>query len=112
MDFMTAVKTCLGKYVTFAGRATRPEYWYFALFSFVASLIAALIGALIGTGHVLDTLVNLALFLPGLAAAVRRLHDTDRTGWWCLIGLVPIVGIIVLIVFLCQKGTEGANRFA
>jgi uncharacterized membrane protein YhaH (DUF805 family) len=112
MDFMTAVKTCLAKYVTFAGRATRPEYWYFALFSVVASLIVAVVDALIGTGHVLASLVNLALFLPGLAAAVRRLHDTDRTGWWCLIGLVPIVGIIVLIVLLCQKGTEGANRFA
>jgi uncharacterized membrane protein YhaH (DUF805 family) len=112
MDFMTAVKTCLGKYVTFTGRATRPEYWYFVLFSFVASLIAAVVDALIGAGHVLASLVNLALFLPELAAAVRRLHDSDRTGWWCLIGLVPIVGVIVLIVFLCQKGTEGANRFA
>ncbi|WP_455430719.1 DUF805 domain-containing protein [Phytohabitans flavus] len=56
-------------------------------------------------------LLNLALFLPGLAVAVRRLHDTDRTGWWVLIALVPIVGFIVLLVFFLMDGTPGPNRF-
>jgi uncharacterized membrane protein YhaH (DUF805 family) len=112
MDFMTAVKTCFAKYATFTGRAIRSEYWWFALFTFGASLIATLIDVMLGLPSILSTLVNLALLLPGIAVGVRRLHDTDRSGWWWLIVLVPGVGIIVLIVFMCLEGTEGANRFA
>ena len=111
MDFMTAVKTCFAKYATFEGRAIRSEYWWFALFAFGASLIASLIGGAIGAGNVLSVLVNLALLLPGIAVGVRRLHDTDRSGWWWLIVFVPVVGFIVLIVFMCLEGTEGANRY-
>jgi uncharacterized membrane protein YhaH (DUF805 family) len=62
-------------------------------------------------GSVLSGLASLALFLPSLAVAVRRLHDTDRTGWWVLIGLVPLIGWIIYLVFMCQRGTEGPNRF-
>ncbi|HYJ26876.1 MAG TPA: DUF805 domain-containing protein [Nocardioides sp.] len=108
MDFMTAVRTCLSKYVGFSGRARRSEYWYFALFSFLVSLATSIIDAIIGTdydgattGGLINTVAGLALFLPSLAVAVRRLHDTDRSGWWILIGLIPIIGWILLIVWFC-----------
>lgn len=108
MDFMTAVRTCLSKYVDFSGRARRSEYWYFALFTFLAGIVTNILDSIVGTdydgatsGGLLNTLVSLALFLPGLAAGVRRLHDTDRSGWWILIGLIPIVGWILIIVWFC-----------
>jgi uncharacterized membrane protein YhaH (DUF805 family) len=69
-----------------------------------------MINAQIG-GSLLSSLGSLALFLPTLAVAVRRLHDTDRTGWWILIGLIPLIGWIIYLVFMCQRGTEGPNRF-
>ena len=114
MDFVTAVKTCLGKYATFSGRASRPEYWYFILFCTIASLIAMVLDAAIAgrTGFSpISLIVNIGLFLPTWAVFFRRLHDTDRSGWWWLLALVPLVGVIVLIVFLSQRGTEGPNRF-
>ncbi len=108
MDFMTAVRTCLSKYVDFSGRARRSEYWYFALFSFLVSLAASIVDAVIGTdydgaasGGLIQTVASLALFLPSLAVGIRRLHDTDRSGWWILIGLIPIIGWILLIVWFC-----------
>ena len=108
MDFMTAVRTCLSKYVDFSGRARRSEYWYFALFSFLVSLAASIVDAVIGTdydgaasGGLIQTVASLALVLPSLAVGIRRLHDTDRSGWWILIGLIPIIGWILLIVWFC-----------
>jgi uncharacterized membrane protein YhaH (DUF805 family) len=107
MDFMTAVRTCLSKYVDFSGRARRSEYWYFALFNLLVSFVAGFLDAVLGTdydtgsGGLIATVAGLALFLPSLAVGVRRLHDTDRSGWWILIGLIPIVGWILLIVWFC-----------
>lgn len=107
MDFMTAVRTCLSKYVDFSGRARRSEYWYFALFNLIVSIVASIVDSVIGTdydtvsGGIISTIASLALLLPGLAAGVRRLHDTDRSGWWILIGLIPIIGWILLIVWYC-----------
>lgn len=118
MDFMTAVRTCLSKYVDFSGRARRSEYWYFALFSFLVGIVTNVIDAVIGTdydgatsGGLVNTVAGLALFLPTLAAGVRRLHDTDRSGWWILIGLIPIVGWILIIVWFCTDSKAGDNRF-
>jgi len=107
MSFTDAVRTCLSKYVDFSGRARRSEYWWFALFVILAGAVGAILDGLFGTRSDLGTgvvqgLINLALLLPGLAVAVRRLHDTGRTGWWILIGLVPLVGWIVLLVFYVQ----------
>jgi len=107
MDFMTAVRTCLSKYVDFSGRARRSEYWYFALFGFLVGVATTLLDGVLGTsydvgsGGLLNTVGSLALFLPSLAAGVRRLHDTDRSGWWILIGIIPIVGWIILLVWFC-----------
>ena len=117
MDFMTAVRTCLSKYVDFSGRARRSEYWYFALFSFLVSLVTGFVDSILGTdydtgsGGLINTVAGLALFLPGLAAAVRRLHDTDRSGWWVLIGLIPIIGWILIIVWLATDSKAGDNQY-
>jgi len=87
MDFVTAVKTVLiENYVNFQGRAQRSEFWWFALFVFVVSVVLNLVG------EVLGGLFALAVLLPYIAVAVRRLHDVDRTGWWYLLVLIPIIG--------------------
>ncbi|MFG1654444.1 DUF805 domain-containing protein [Micromonospora sp. NPDC049275] len=118
MSFGDAIKSAFSQYVGFKGRARRSEYWWFVLFTFLVILAAAILDNVLGltvgedssTGYI--TLVAyLALLLPTLAVAVRRLHDTDRAGWWLLIGLVPIVGGIVLLVFYVSDSTPGANRF-
>jgi len=117
MSFQDAVRTCLQqKYVDFSGRARRSEYWFFVLFYVIARIVANIIDSIIGTrgflggNGLLGTLLALALLLPGLAVAVRRLHDTGRSGWWVLIGLIPLVGAIVLIVFFVQD-SQGENQY-
>ena len=107
----------LKKYVQFSGRARRKEYWYFVLFNLILTVILALIDVATGTFSkdlrigLLGGIYALAVLLPGLGVGVRRLHDTDRTGWWLLIALVPFIGAIVLIVFFVQDSKPGVNRF-
>lgn len=112
-SFQGAVRTCLTKYATFSGRARRPEFWWFVLFSVLGGFATAVVDmAVFGAGiSPLNGVFNLAMLVPGLAAGARRLHDTDRTGWWQLMWFVPLVGWIVLIVFWAQRETPGANRF-
>jgi uncharacterized membrane protein YhaH (DUF805 family) len=111
MSLPDAVRTCLTKYVDFSGRARRSEYWWFALSIFIVYLVASLLGRAVNAGAILADLVGLGLFLPSLAVAVRRLHDTNRSGWFYLISLIPLVGGIILIVFLCQDSVRGPNRY-
>ena len=105
------------KYAVFSGRARRAEFWYFVLFNvivaFVLALIGGLIGAAIGDGYagILSGIYGLAVIIPTLALWVRRLHDIDRTGWWVLINLIPLVGPIVLLVFALTPGTPGSNQY-
>lgn len=105
MDFFTAVKTCFRKYADFTGRATRPEFWWFVLFIVLADF------GTYAVAHLLWLIFTLAVLLPRIAVAVRRLHDIDRSGWWLPIVFVPLVGWIVLIVWYCQKSDPVANRF-
>ena len=106
---------CIQNYVTFSGRARREEFWMFTLFNFIFSLAIGFIGAAsgtdIGADGVFSVLYSLAVFLPGLSVFVRRMHDINKSGWWFWLGLVPFVGGIVLLVFACTEGTNGANRY-
>ena len=105
MTFQDSIKTCFSKYADFSGRATRSEYWWFILFLFIAGGICSVISP------ILSGVFSLATLLPLLSAASRRLHDTNRTGWWQLIALIPLIGFFVLLFFLVQDsrpadGTE------
>jgi uncharacterized membrane protein YhaH (DUF805 family) len=107
----------LKKYAVFSGRARRAEYWYFVLFNLIVVIVLSGIDALLGTFNVvqgvglLSGIYSLAVLIPTLAVTVRRLHDIDRTGWWILINLIPLVGTIVLLVFAVTDGTPGSNRY-
>ena len=110
MNFNQAVITAFSKYAVFTGRASRPEFWWFALFNVMVAIAATIVDATIGI-ELFSIAAGLALLLPGLGVAVRRLHDTDRTGWWVLIGIIPIIGLVVLIIFYATPGTPGANEY-
>lgn len=115
MDFWEAVRSGFSHYVKFDGRASRPAFWWWVLFSFLVYFAASIIDEAVlgssGGSQTLMVLVYVVLFLPSLSVAIRRLHDTDRSGWWVLIGLIPIVGAIVLIIFYLGKSYEASNRF-
>ena len=117
MTFQEAVRSVLSNYATFSGRAPRSEFWWWVLAALIAMLAAGLLDGLLLPAAVeqgykpVSTLLALAIVLPNLAVTVRRLHDTDRTGWWVLLGLVPVIGLLVLLWFYIQKGSEGANRY-
>ncbi|NTU43152.1 MAG: DUF805 domain-containing protein [Nitrospirales bacterium] len=100
----------LKKYAQFVGRARRKEYWFFYLINLIISIALAVIDSMTGY-DVLLFIYSLAVFIPGLAVAVRRLHDTARSGWWLLIALVPVIGLIVLLVFMIQDSEPGRNPY-
>ena len=111
MDFMTAIKTCLGKYATFSGRAQRSEFWWFILAVNLISIGLVIIESVLWGVPVLYMIWMLGTIVPIISAIVRRLHDTNRSGWWYWIALVPIVGPILLIVWAATKGTDGENNY-
>jgi uncharacterized membrane protein YhaH (DUF805 family) len=105
---------CWKKYAVFSGRARRKEYWMFVLINVLIGLAIGVVLGIVGAAQAADglsTLYSLAAFLPGLAVTCRRLHDTGRSGWWFLLVFLPIVGSIVLIVFLCLDGQPGENAY-
>lgn len=127
MTFVEAIKTGLSKYVTWKGRASRSEFWFFFLFVMLCMIAASIVDGILGTtiktvnpmtgleqsagyGYVY-MLVALALLLPNISVMVRRLHDTGRSGWWYWIALIPLVGAILLIVWFATKGTTGSNQY-
>ena len=107
------------KYAQFSGRARRKEYWMFvlinAIISCVISCIDNLAGFTISTGTsqigILSLIYALFVLVPSLAVSVRRMHDIDKSGWTILLGLIPIVGTIILIVYACKAGTVGENKY-
>ncbi|WP_159911267.1 DUF805 domain-containing protein [Pantoea sp. 18069] len=105
MTFQESIRVCFAKYADFSGRARRSEYWWFFLFVVLVSLGTAMIS------EVLSGVFALATLLPSIAAATRRLHDTNRSGWWQLIYFVPVIGFIVMLVFLTQE-SKSENAFA
>src|SRR5262245_32636211 len=105
---MDWAKRPIDKYSDFSGRASRPEYWWFILAGFTASLIATIVDSIIGFRLVagygpLTLLIGLGLLAPSLAVGARRLHDTDRSGWWMLLAIVPLANLL-LIYFLVLEG--------
>lgn len=132
MNFTQAVSSGYRKYFAFQGRASRSEYWWWFLFFLLSCVVVGVVEITLGlgngmlsvaggvaggeasgsyTGGPLSNIWLLVNLLPGITISVRRLHDTDRSGWWYLIGFVPLVGAIVLLVFFFTKGTAGNNRF-
>ena len=112
----------LKKYAVFHGRAHRAEFWWFVLFNAIFSFaLNVVFGARVGVPEesvssatplaILPSIYALAVFLPALGVSIRRLHDTNRSGWWLLIAFFPLVGVIVLIVFYAQAGDAGENQF-
>jgi len=111
MGIDDAVKLGFANYVNFSDRASRSEYWYFLLFYNIGVLAGVAIDTwIIGLPIIAWTFI-LATILPLLSVSVRRLHDLDRSGWWVLLDLVPLVGWIILLIWFCTKGTDGPNRF-
>lgn len=104
MTFIDSIRTCFTKYADFKGCASVPEFWWWFLFTLLA-------GAALGVfSDKASAVFSIATFLPSIAVAARRLHDTDRSGWFQLLWLIPLIGWIVLIVFLVQDGRR-PNRF-
>ncbi len=107
----------LKKYAVFSGRARRKEYWFFVLFNIIISIVLAVIDGVTGSFSaeagmgLLGGIYTLAVLIPGIAVSVRRLHDTERSGWWLLIALVPLIGAIVLLVFMVQDSKPGQNQY-
>lgn len=107
----------LKKYADFSGRAPRAEYWWFYLLIIIGYIVATILDSLLGLDGavgpygIVTALFGLAVLIPSIAVGARRLHDTDRSGWWLLIGLIPLIGAIVLLVFFVLPGTQGSNRF-
>lgn len=107
----------LKKYAVFGGRARRKEYWYFTLFNFLAFFMLTFIDGVIGSFNsevgigLLGGIYSLAVLIPAIAVSVRRLHDTDRSGWWLFIELIPIIGAIVLFIFMVQDSQQGDNQY-
>ena len=101
----------LERYAKFDGRAGREEFWLFVLANIVIYIALLILAQISGIFIALYFLYWLATIVPSLAVAIRRLHDTDKSGWLLLVGLIPLVGFIILLVFYIQEGTEGPNQY-
>jgi len=111
MNFTQSIATGFRKYADFRTRSSRSEYWWWTLFLILVSVAATLIDeVLLGGSAIFDTINTLVLFVPGLAVAVRRLHDIERSGWWFLIAFT-IIGIFLLIYWYIQPGNVGTNKY-
>ena len=118
--FLDTVKS---RYAKFDGRATRSEYWYFALFTFLITFMLALVDAFVinpmlgmtpeqaAEGGILQMVISLALLIPSIAVAIRRLHDIGKSGWWLLLSLIPILGWLVLLYFYVTDSQSGDNEY-
>ena len=117
MNFRIAIIKCFMLYAIFSGRAKRAEFWWFFLFCMIVGLMGSVIDAslgldaAIGGNGVFTTLIQLATFLPSIAVGSRRLHDTNRSGWWQLLWIVVFIGWIPLIIWLASTSKNENNRF-
>ena len=117
------IDTIKNKYAKFDGRASRSEYWFYALFYLIIAIVVGMLDTflinpmlgvtpeLAGEGGILQIILALALLIPSIAIGIRRLHDIGKSGWWLLIGLIPIIGALVLIYFYVTDSQAGSNQF-
>ena len=101
----------LKKYAVFSGRAHRTEFWMFTLINIIIIVVLSVIEGLLGSPGIVCLIYYLAVLIPSIAVTFRRLHDTDRSGWWILISLIPLIGAIVLLVFIVQDSKSGENQY-
>lgn len=123
MNFTAAVRSVFSNYANFRGRAPRSEFWWFVLFTLIANLVLSIIDSLIvapilgfspfsdNGARPLSALFSLGVFIPSLAVGARRLHDTGRSAWWLLIGLVPLIGWLIFVYFAVQPSEEVTNEY-
>ncbi|TNB55062.1 DUF805 domain-containing protein [Campylobacter helveticus] len=115
MNFTQAVSVGLTKLFCFQGRTSRSEFWWFVLFLTIVSFILRLPLFFLSPDSIFylsyDAITSLVVGIVGIAIATRRLHDIDKSGWWQLLNLIPLIGFIVLLCWFCEKGTDGENRF-
>lgn len=118
MTFGQSISRCFSKYCTFTGRASRSEYWWWILFTAIIGLLFGIPSGLQSIHEsspsglpVISYIVSAVLFLPSLGVLFRRLHDTGKSGWWWLIGFIPVLGTIILIVFCCQPSQTFPNQY-
>ena len=107
----------LKKYAVFNGRARRKEYWYFALFNIIIGFVLGFVDGVVGSYSpeaglgLLGGIYSLFVFIPSIAVSVRRLHDTERSGWWLFIVLIPLIGAIMLLIFMIQDSRTEPNKY-
>jgi uncharacterized membrane protein YhaH (DUF805 family) len=101
----------LERYAKFDGRAGRAEFWWFVLANIIVYIAFAILMQISGIFVILELLYALAMIVPSIAVAIRRLHDTDKSGWFLLLGLIPLIGAIILLVFYAMEGTNGPNKY-
>lgn len=115
VSFSQAVRMAFDSYCRFQGRSSRSEYWWWVLFIFILGSALSLLELLLGfsstAAQATNGLLSLALLLPGLGLSVRRLHDINKSGWWILLGLIPVAGAIVLIIWFAQNSQMQDNQY-
>ena len=123
MTMIEAIKSGYFNYANFSGRSTRSAYWWWALFQIAVTVAIALLEgggtSVVGDGSasftynagIFGLIWSLGNLLPSLAVGIRRLHDLDRSGWWLVLALIPLIGTLILLYWFCQRGTAGDNRF-
>ena len=111
MSFMEAVKHVFSNYAVFSGRARRSEYWYFILFQIIVGIVLGVLASVFPALAFLSGLFTLATLVPSLAVIWRRMHDIGKCGAWCLVVLIPLVGWIFALIWLCTDGEPGTNAY-
>ena len=107
MNFLESIQTCYKKFFDFSGRASKSEYWWFQLFNIIIYVLSLIFQRDLALLFSILIIINL---IPIYAAGVRRIHDSNKSGWFVLLSLIPIIGLYVLVL-LIQDGTKGKNRF-
>lgn len=111
MDFQSAIRSGLSKWITFSGRSSRSEFWYWILFVILLSMVLSFIGLSTSSGSIIGFFVAIFFMVAYFSIAIRRLHDLDKSGWWMLLSLFPVLGTLILMAWFTIKGTVGSNQY-